>query len=221
MEKISTEDMKRLNAFAMRALSTVPTIVHSYTCARDVVARGIQGDLVECGVFAGAQCAAMALGSGFTRTVHLFDSFAGIPKAGPNDDHTITDLIGVGNGELESTGISACSEADVRGHMKQWGIPEARLQFHAGWFEESLAREDLYSLFPEGIAVLRLDGDLYSSTRVCLERLYPRLRLGGYCIIDDGQVTGAMRAVSDYFKGKPPKWEHVTGGEGPLFWIRE
>jgi O-methyltransferase len=49
------------------------------------------------------------------------------------------------------------------------------------------------------IAVLRLDGDMYESTMVALEALYPKLSAGGYCIVDDyGAVPGCARAVDDY-----------------------
>lgn len=35
------------------------------------------------------------------------------------------------------------------------------------------------------IAVLRLEGDRYDSTRVCIENLYPHVAPGGIVIVDD------------------------------------
>lgn len=37
----------------------------------------------------------------------------------------------------------------------------------------------------ERLSLLRLDGDLYQSTWEVLEAMYPKLSVGGYCIIDD------------------------------------
>ncbi len=35
------------------------------------------------------------------------------------------------------------------------------------------------------VALLRLDGDWYESTRDCLNWMYPKLRKGAPCIVDD------------------------------------
>ena len=35
------------------------------------------------------------------------------------------------------------------------------------------------------IAILRIDGDWYESTKVCIEQLYDNVIRGGYVIIDD------------------------------------
>ena len=49
------------------------------------------------------------------------------------------------------------------------------------------------------ISVLRLDGDLYESTIEALDALYPRLSVGGFCIVDDYHAISACRqAVTDY-----------------------
>ena len=57
---------------------------------------------------------------------------------------------------------------------------------------------------PEKISILRLDTDFYDSTKVELERLFPRLEKNGILIIDDyGNFKGARKAVDEYFKTKP------------------
>jgi O-methyltransferase len=48
------------------------------------------------------------------------------------------------------------------------------------------------------LAILRLDGDLYSSTMDALENLYPKLS-PGYLIVDDyGAIGMCKKAVDDY-----------------------
>jgi hypothetical protein len=223
---------------ALAALSSKETVYASYDIARLAIERGIPGDFVECGVFGGAQCAAMAraimepiryyrenretakaLNELWPpRRVHLFDSFAGIPQAGPED----REFIEAGH----EPGLSVCTLEAVKDHLKEWGIPDELLVYHPGLFEETtedpmlraaeileVSRSRLTELpeLPERIAVLRLDGDLYDSTRVCLENLYPLVSPGGWVICDDWDLSGARKAVL----------EHIGRNFGPVMWQKK
>jgi len=54
---------------------------------------------------------------------------------------------------------------------------------------------------PKQISFLRLDTDLYATTKFQLEVLYPKLVKGGVLHIDDyGFLPGARKAVDEYFK---------------------
>ena len=56
---------------------------------------------------------------------------------------------------------------------------------------------------PEKISFLRMDTDLYETTRKQLEVLYPKLSLGGVLHVDDyGMCPGVKTAVDEYFKDK-------------------
>lgn len=203
-----------LDNVSLGALSTRETVQASYDIARLAIERGVPGDFVECGVFGGAQCAAMARAimdapechpiGRMNRRVHLFDSFAGIPAPGPHDE-----------GWSHPVGTSACNREEVERHMREWGIPDALLVWHPGWFAEtvpylkfagraagSIEQRDA----PTAIAVLRLDGDLYSSTKVCLDNLYPLVSPGGWCIIDDFDLPGARKAALECVPGFGPTY---------------
>lgn len=68
------------------------------------------------------------------------------------------------------------------------------MRFLPGWFRDTLPTAPVDSL-----AVMRLDGDMYESTMVALESLYPKLSPGGFAIIDDyGAVAECKLAVEDY-----------------------
>ena len=183
------------------ALSSAPTLEATYELARMTIERGIPGDFVECGVFAGVQCAAMAkalMDYGVTdRKVHLFDSFAGIPQAGPKD----TEFLAAGH----AAGLSTCSLGQVQEYMQAWGIDPALLIFHVGLFSDTVPAAEIGP-----IALLRLDGDLYESTKVCMEHLYPKLSKGGWCIADDFKLAGCRAAI-----------EETIGVPGPLYWRKD
>lgn len=216
---MNEQTRSRLNNYAGRALSTLDTIYNTYDLAERCILDGIEGDFVECGVFCGSQIAAMAqacIDYRVERTIHLFDSFEGIPEAGPNDDETITGCIGVsdGTGRLVSTGVSISTVEAVQQHMREWMIPESFLRFHKGWFQHTVPGVDISK-----IALLRLDGDLYESTKVCLDHLADRVSPGGWIIMDDGGVSGAVKATNEYIarlKVKPKIYK--VPNSDPIYW---
>lgn len=197
-----------LDRVTQRALCFRHTLRATYDICRMAIDNNVPGDFVECGVFAGSNSAAMAralkdsilspghIGRPGTelRRVHLFDSFSGIPLAGPHD----TEFLEAGH----KAGLSACSLEAVKSHMSEWGIPPELLIYHEGLFEDTLCMES-----PLEIAVLRLDGDLYESTRVCLEQLFPLVSKGGWIIIDDFDLSGSRKAAL----------EVIGHGFGPVY----
>lgn len=186
----------------------------TYDLARLVLQRGIPGDFVECGVYAGASCALMAqaivdhsgdailydIRMGDVKRVHLFDSFAGIPKPGPHD-YELRSNVG---------GESACSLEEVQGNMQRWGIPDELLVYWRGDFASTTwaASGEGVSKQVHKIALLRLDGDLYESTLVCMEHLYPLVSPGGYVIVDDFNLSGCRKAVMEFMEDQiaPVVW---------------
>jgi O-methyltransferase len=70
------------------------------------------------------------------------------------------------------------------------------------------------------IAVLRLDGDYYSSTMDSLNGLYDRVAPMGYVIVDDFNCFKTCeRAVEDFCssRGIKPNFIQIEGGEG-VYW---
>lgn len=220
--------IEKLNYIGKWSYSTEQTMRNSFEIATYCIQQNIPGDFVECGVAAGAQIGAMAYARQLfrvERTLHLFDSFEGIPLAGPNDDSQpgiegpITHNTNVENLDdlLISSGISVSSVEAVKHHMRLWGIDQRYLVYHKGWFQHVLP-----TIAPQinKIALLRLDGDLYESTKVCLEYLYPKVALGGFVIIDDYALKGCRNAVHEYLDkhGLHPVIIPIEGGCGPVYW---
>jgi hypothetical protein len=172
--------------------STWQTLEITYQCAKYVINNKIEGDFVECGVACGNNLAAMAYAG---RHAYGFDSFEGIPWAGKNDDQQpgMNSKVKGKEGILESSGITVHSFESVEENFERWGIENYTLI--KGWFQNTVPLFDA----PNGISVLRLDGDLYDSTLVCLEHLYPQLSKGGILIMDDWNLAGCRKAFYDYF----------------------
>jgi O-methyltransferase len=161
-------------------------------------ALALDGDIVECGTWRGGMSAAIAelrrdKGTAGARASILFDSFQGLPPPDPVDGTTAFAWASDTASPLYFDNCTA-SEDEARRAMSLSGVDDFRI--FAGWFDETLS---LYAAENPKIAVLRLDGDWYRSTMVCLEVLYPKVVPGGVVIIDDyGTWDGCTRAVHDY-----------------------
>jgi O-methyltransferase len=168
-----------------RDRSMVPRrkFVDNLRLARSVI---VDGPVVECGSWHGGMSAAISeVLPG--REFFLLDSFEGLPDAGAHD--TERDRALVASDRLVG------AEATAIDTMRR-GSGEFKTV--RGWFDVTVP-----SLGVERIALLRLDGDLYDSTLVCLNHLFPLVVPGGLVIIDDyGEWDGCTRAVHDYLSGE-------------------
>ena len=137
----------------------------------NVLADDVPGDLIETGVWRGGTCilmrAVLAAHDEPGRTVWVADSFEGSPPPDPDLPHDAgTELHKVDTSRSRwsrsrpTSGVTACSMS--------------RSRFLPGYFRETLPVAPI-----ERLAVLRLDGDLYESTMIALESLYPKLSPGG------------------------------------------
>ena len=183
------------------AITMLPTerLNHLQSCMIDVVARSVPGDVIETGVWRGGATIFMrgvfkALGVR-DRSVWVADSFEGLPvpdgrrfpleakaHAGPFMTKVCNHL---------AVGID-----EVKKNFECYGLLDDRVQFLKGWFSETLPVAPI-----ERLALMRLDGDLYESTRDALVNLYDRLSPGGYVIIDDygeDSWTYCRRAVDEF-----------------------
>jgi O-methyltransferase len=161
-------------------------------CVVDVVRQDVPGDLIEAGVWRGGTAilmrAVLAAWGASGRRVWLADSFAGLPKPFAEAYPADAGFDYSGHSQL------AVSARQVRANFARYRLLDDSVMFLPGLFKDTLASAPI-----DQIAVMRLDGDLYESTIDALDALYPKLSVGGYCIIDDyGAISACRRAVDDY-----------------------
>jgi O-methyltransferase len=164
-------------------------------CVRSVIENGISGDLIETGVWRGGTCIFMrsllAAYGDESRSVWVADSFQGLPEATRPEDRGMTL-----KHQFSQFDQLAVSLDQVRANFARYGLLDSRVRFLKGWFKDTLSGAPI-----DKLAVMRLDGDLYESTMDALVPLYPKLSVGGYCIIDDyGGIPACAQAVNDYRK---------------------
>jgi len=160
-------------------------------CIETVLREGVEGHLIETGVWRGGACIfmrAVLIAYGIAdRKVFVADSFEGLPK--PDDRKYPADK---GDKHYIHTYL-AVSKEDVENNFRKYNLLDDQVVFLKGWFKDTLPNAPI-----EKLSILRLDGDMYGSTMESLEYLYPKLSNGGFCIIDDYALRGCQMAVHDY-----------------------
>jgi O-methyltransferase len=99
-----------------------------------------------------------------------------------------------GDRHWKKSDILGVSLDQVKANFSRYGLLDERVLFLKGWFKDTLPIAPV-----ERLAILRLDGDMYSSTMDSLLNLYPKLSVGGYAIIDDyGEIESCRKAMDDF-----------------------
>jgi O-methyltransferase len=177
-------------------------------CIDDVLRRQVPGDLMETGVWRGGSTifmrAALKVAGVSNRTVWVADSFEGLPVPKDSKD----------GADFSHVEYLAVSVEQVRANFARFDLLDDQVRFLKGWFRDTLPAAPI-----ERLAILRLDGDLYSSTMDALAALYPKVSPGGYVIVDDyGTWPECKRAVDEYIDSNNIRADiQVIDGTG-IFW---
>lgn len=178
-------------------------------CLQDVLKNNIEGDLIETGVWRGGACIFMkgilkAYNS--DKKVFVADSFEGLPPPDPkypadrgDTHHTIK--------------ILAVSLEEVNQNFKRYDLLDENVVFIKGFFEHSIPIAPI-----DKLSILRLDGDMYSSTIQVLECLYHKVSVGGYIIVDDWCIPNCRAAVNDFRQSRNITDEIINIDGTGVFW---
>jgi hypothetical protein len=186
-----------------------------YLAAR-VFAEGVEGDFLEAGVCQGGASIFMralqvAYGES-ERQMWVADSFRGLPPP-----HSEVDLgYQLDLSESKAPWL-AFSQQAVEDNFRSYELLSPQVRFLPGWFADSLPGAPIGSL-----ALLRLDCDLYSSTREVLDTLYDKVTPGGFVTVDDYGAIRACKVAVDEFRQERGitsrlRWCDWTG----VFWQKE
>lgn len=170
---------KLLKKAAEAGMQDFSRLVH--LCHYVLETQPLEGDIVEFGCFRGDTA---KLFSCITeKTVHLYDSFRGLPDVG----------------EACVPGAMSIEMSAVYDNFYEDRVRMAVV--HSGWFSD-LTLADI----PQRIAFAHLDGDLYASTMQALRLVYDRCVPGAVILVDDYEepyFEGPKRACDEFFADKP------------------
>jgi hypothetical protein len=191
---------ERVSPFTM---TSPERIVGLRNAVRSIVEQGIEGSMVECGVWRGGSMMVVALTlmelGDTSRDLYLFDTYSGM-SVPTEQDRSIwgtlaKDLMSRAPKDGSQNIWCLASLEDVRANLATVGYPARKIHFIEGRVEDTIPNQA-----PPAIALLRLDTDWHDSTYHELVHLYPCLAPGGALIIDDyGAWRGARAATDEYF----------------------
>jgi hypothetical protein len=170
---------------------------------------------VECGVAKGGCLALMKHVSGPNNNIFGLDSFEGLPAITDKDRGTL-------NCANPDKFVNANLSGGIQSVYETFNILKmdmTRIHLIKGFFKDTLTNETIDSMGT--IAVLRLDGDWYESTKICLETLYDKVIIGGVIIIDDyGYWVGAKNATDEFRTERSIESPLVKTDYTEYYWIK-
>ena len=144
------------------------------------------GDVAEVGVYKGGTARVLAKTiEPQQKTLHLFDTFSGMPATDSNKDlHK--------EGDFHDTSLEM-----VKAYLSDCN----NLKYYPGVFPATAEAVEEISF-----CLVHIDVDIYDSVMDCCKFFYARMQRGGIMIFDDyGFITcpGAKLAVDEFFADKP------------------
>ena len=200
-DRRTIEIIRKVQPYTMTSPERIGALCQS---VRYLVNHGIEGAIVECGVWkGGSMLAAIEVLNELDasdRQLWLYDTFDGMTEPGEGDvdymGQTAQQLLATQSRDDNRSVWCRTKLNEVQTLLKQSGYPFEKMHFIQGPVEKTLPNQ-----LPPRIAMLRLDTDWYKSTKHELVYLFPRLVPGGVLIIDDyGHWEGCRRAVDEYFR---------------------
>ncbi len=189
-------------------MTNIEQRINMYHFASQVLSYDVSGDFVELGCHVGQSAVLFKKIIEHydpSRTLHLYDSFSGLPEIKPEDGNTP-----FYQGQMEA------SREVLLNNFKACNLSPPII--HEGWFKDTLPTE-----LPEKIAFAHLDGDLYDSIIVSLQYVYPKLSKGAICLIDDycdsdihdcwNLLPGVKKACDEFLSDKEENVSLLYSGD--------
>lgn len=200
-----------------------PRLKGLWDIAENVSKKKIEGAFVETGVWKGGCAAIMAYVSkknGYRNPLYFFDSFEGLPEPSEEDgSDAIFFSKGKKGGSLKSIEKVKAGERFIREILfRKMDIDPKKVFIVKGWFQKTLP---VYRKRIKKIAILRLDGDWYESTKVALDNLYDRVVKGGYVVIDDYNYwEGCKKAVDEFIEKRKLNVKLIKQDSSGVYFVK-
>ena len=128
------------------------------------------------------------------RRVFVADSFKGFPLAAEEDKRVDSDGWFHENSAFNVDG----GGAEVRSTFKRYGLWDEQVTILAGYFNDSLPYAATNGYLDGGLALIRMDCDMYRSTMDVLDTLWPYLSKGGIVAHNNFEYTAPRTAVVEF-----------------------
>ena len=199
--ELKEEQRNLIKSFEKKSLASELNLWSIYQSLEHIKNQKIDGDIVECGIYNGNTLSFIGLISekfNLEKKIWGFDTFDGFV----NDSFSDNDIDFKTKKKINYKKANIYFSFD---EVKKIIINNDPYKFEKynlikGDILETLNNENN---LPNKISFLRLDTDLYKTTKKQLEVLFDRLVIGGVLHIDDyGAAPGVKKAVDEFFNNK-------------------
>lgn len=156
----------------------------------------LSGDVAEVGVYKGGTARLLAHTlAGTDKTIHLFDTFDGMPSVDVDKDFHV------------QADFNDTSYENVKHYLHQFG----NIRFYPGVFPDTSKPVEAGKF-----CFVHIDVDIYKSVLAGCNFFYTRLMHGGILVFDDyGFLTcpGAKAAVDEFFSDRPEQPCYLPTGQ--------
>lgn len=193
VDRVVRADMVRRFEKIDAGLPIVTTPSDGLVLAELAISSSGEGDLVECGSYAGGSTAKLSVvAEALGKRLVVFDSFAGLPQPRDDDhgDHHLRRADSWFRGWW--AGRYSASLGQVQDNVREFGVLDV-CTFVQGWFDDTLVDQNI----PEAVSLAFADVDLASSAQQCLRRLWPRLSVGGIFASHDVAYVKVLLSLLD------------------------
>ena len=175
-------------------------LITTFLCLEYLVKNKIDGDFIECGTWRGGHgiiASHIFKKYGIDKEVILIDTFEGMTEAGQQDFFW--------DGQRAKAKLNQIDEGKTIGEFLISNAQE--LENHLIYLDlidnvriiQGDVRQVLNTNNFKSISFLRLDTDFYDSTKMELEKLFPKVSNGGFVLIDDYDAwSGSKKATDEY-----------------------
>ena len=192
----------------------IPNLNNLHNLLIYVMENNLEGELVETGVWRGGAVIFMAVFNKFynlNKKIYACDSYEGLPKNSIYEEDAIVN----GNDKRFDYAVSL---DEVKNNFLKYDVLDENVIFVKGFFEDTMKNINI-----DKISILRLDGDMYTSTIVVLEELYDKVVPKGVIIIDDYKwdIAGCGNAVDNFRKSRNITSKIYFSYGCCVWWIKE
>jgi len=186
-----------------------------------IIKKKIRGDIVECGVGNGVSLSIILFNLIYFDKYYSdkkkyfgFDSFQGFPQPSVFDQS----IRNPERGQWDHADIPFLFDCLINSGFKNEHIKKF-VNFKKGYFSQTFKNFDISS-----ICLLHIDCDLYESTKLSLEKFYPKVISNGLIVFDEyldvkTRWPGAVKAIDDFF-GKKKNQIQFDKIAGKYFYIK-
>lgn len=156
----------------------------------------LRGDVAEIGVYKGGTAKLLAkVFEASGKTIHLFDTFSGMPQTDSNKDHHKS-------GDFSDTSLES-----VKAYLRD----SQNVRFYPGVFPDTAS-----PIEDKNFCLVHVDVDIFQSVLDCCKFFYPRVEKSGIMLFDDYgflSCPGAKIAVDEFFANKPEQPCYMPTGQ--------